>query len=348
LQLRKGKVMATLQSIQAKIAKLQAEADAIVKNQSASVIAEIHALMAEYGITMDDLRSAFGAKKRGSKMVMKSASVKDASKARYRDPKSGATWSGHGRAPGWIASAKNRDKFLIDGSATSVSPAGKTSPKSVGNYVRGPQPALYRDPKSGAEWSGRGRAPAWLASAKNRDRFLIDVGATTVSTADRSSAKTEGNYARGPQPAKYRDPQSGAEWSGRGKAPSWLAGAKDRTKFLIDSAAATAADANESVPKAVAAKKAGAKTSASTVSAKKSPAKTGSAASAKTSSGKNAAAKKSTVAAKKGPQAGSKKTAGKKVATKGGDVKATAQNPADLTTLLPATSTSEVDAVAST
>jgi hypothetical protein len=45
------------------------------------------------------------------------------------------------------------------------------------NYVRGPQPALYVDPKSGATWSGRGRAPAWIANAKNRSRFLID-GAT--------------------------------------------------------------------------------------------------------------------------------------------------------------------------
>lgn len=30
----------------------------------------------------------------------------------------------------------------------------------------------YRDPKTGAEWSGRGRAPAWIAD-KKRERFLI-------------------------------------------------------------------------------------------------------------------------------------------------------------------------------
>jgi DNA-binding protein H-NS len=38
---------------------------------------------------------------------------------------------------------------------------------------------------------------------------------------------------RGPVAAKYRDPASGATWSGRGKPPAWIAG-KDRTKFLID------------------------------------------------------------------------------------------------------------------
>jgi DNA-binding protein H-NS len=38
---------------------------------------------------------------------------------------------------------------------------------------------------------------------------------------------------RGPVAAKYRDPDSGATWSGRGKSPTWIAG-KDRTQFLID------------------------------------------------------------------------------------------------------------------
>ena len=32
--------------------------------------------------------------------------------------------------------------------------------------------------------------------------------------------------------AKYRDPQSGQTWTGRGKVPKWLEG-KDKTAFLI-------------------------------------------------------------------------------------------------------------------
>ena len=32
--------------------------------------------------------------------------------------------------------------------------------------------------------------------------------------------------------AKYRDPETGKEWSGRGIAPKWLKG-KDREQFLI-------------------------------------------------------------------------------------------------------------------
>ncbi|WP_320534951.1 H-NS histone family protein [Robbsia andropogonis] len=32
---------------------------------------------------------------------------------------------------------------------------------------------------------------------------------------------------------KYRDPETGATWSGRGKPPKWIAFIEDRTRFLI-------------------------------------------------------------------------------------------------------------------
>jgi hypothetical protein len=75
--------------------------------------------------------------------------------------------------PSWIASAKNRDKFLVDGSAARAKPATTGKAKAAGNYVRGPQPAMYKDKNSGATWSGRGRAPRWIAEAKDRSKFLI-------------------------------------------------------------------------------------------------------------------------------------------------------------------------------
>ena len=37
---------------------------------------------------------------------------------------------------------------------------------------------------------------------------------------------------RGKVAAKYKNPSTGETWTGRGKAPKWIAG-KDRTKFLI-------------------------------------------------------------------------------------------------------------------
>lgn len=92
----------------------------------------------------------------------------------------------------------------------------------------------------------------------------------TSATSAKKSAKA-GNYVRGPQPARYRDPKTGATWSGRARAPAWIANAKDRSKFLIDGV--TAGDKNPVVKNPVAnkaavkkdptAKKAAAKKSAS-------------------------------------------------------------------------------------
>ncbi|MDQ7979862.1 H-NS histone family protein [Paraburkholderia sp. SARCC-3016] len=39
-------------------------------------------------------------------------------------------------------------------------------------HVPVPRPPKYRDPASGATWSGRGREPIWL-KGQSRDRFLI-------------------------------------------------------------------------------------------------------------------------------------------------------------------------------
>ncbi|WP_322048001.1 H-NS family nucleoid-associated regulatory protein [Paraburkholderia sp. J67] len=183
--------MATLDSIQAKIAKLQAQAEALVVTKSTVVLNKIRDLMDKHGISVADVDAHVG-KRRGGKAAK---AVGTASVAKYRDPKSGATWSGHGRAPQWIAGAKDRSKFLVEGATQAAAPV-KTEGKRTGNYKRGPQPALYRDPKSGGTWSGRGRAPAWIANAKDRTRFLIaDADSKTVEAPAAKKTATARNAA---------------------------------------------------------------------------------------------------------------------------------------------------------
>ncbi|MBO1859091.1 H-NS histone family protein [Burkholderia cenocepacia] len=46
--------------------------------------------------------------------------------------------------------------------------------RAVAAHPRAPIAPKYRDPKTGATWSGRGKAPQWIAKAKNRDRFPIE------------------------------------------------------------------------------------------------------------------------------------------------------------------------------
>ncbi|MGF6924287.1 H-NS family nucleoid-associated regulatory protein [Paraburkholderia sp. 40] len=276
--------MATLEQIKAKMAKLQAEAEALASKKSATVLKTIHELMEKHGLTTADIEAHTGGKKRGPKPGAKASPKARSSVPRYRDPKSGATWTGHGRAPSWIAAAKNRDKFLIDGSTATAKPAAASKAKAAGAYVRGPQPAMYQDQKSGATWSGRGRAPAWLAGAKDRSKFLIAGGveapvATNAAAVSKTKvavkkapkevgATSTKGQPKGPQPAKYRDPKSGATWSGRGPAPAWLAGAKDRAKFLIASVSGVADSGAASKPKVVAKKPA-----TKAAAAKKAPAK---------------------------------------------------------------------------
>lgn len=181
--------MATLEQIQARLKKLQAQAEAIVAKQSSAVLETIRSLMEKHGLTTADIDAHLGSKKRGPKAAAKAVVKTAMSMAKYRDSKTGATWSGHGRAPGWIANVKDRSKLLVDSSASSAAPAPATKTKAVGNYVRGPQPPRFRDPKSDATWSGRGRAPEWLASAKDRTKFLIE-GVSAVAAEAKAATET--------------------------------------------------------------------------------------------------------------------------------------------------------------
>jgi hypothetical protein len=86
--------------------------------------------IATYGITAEDLGllTASSAKSSGTptapvskktrgpslKQVVKAASAKKTpGVAKFQDPKSGKTWTGHGKPPLWIAGKKDRTPFLI-------------------------------------------------------------------------------------------------------------------------------------------------------------------------------------------------------------------------------------------
>lgn len=98
--------MSQYAELKAQIAKLQAQAEEARQAEVVNVIADIRQKIAEFGLSPGDLGFAQGAR-RGR--PPKKAPLP----ARYRDPKSGATWSGRGKPPKWIA-GKNRDRFLIE------------------------------------------------------------------------------------------------------------------------------------------------------------------------------------------------------------------------------------------
>ncbi len=211
--------MPTLEKIQANIKKLQVQADALIAKKAQAAVDQIRKLMLEHGLTTEDIEAKAKAKREGKAASGAAVSAKSSKVSgslgskvppKYQHPKTGATWTGRGSAPAWIADAKDRTKFLIASGADAASAASvSTTASKVKTAVRkatavvgagahrgqrtGPQPAKYLDPKTGATWSGRGPAPAWLAAAKDRTKFLIagaDAGSADAGSANVAGKKT--------------------------------------------------------------------------------------------------------------------------------------------------------------
>lgn len=290
--------MRTLEQIQEKIAILQSQAEKLIAQKSQLALDSIRALMLEHGLTTEDIETKAKEKREvaaSKRAIVKTASAsptKDLRKGpfpvKYFDPKTGKSWTGRGRAPAWLATTRSKNKFLVDGAAASIETAGSadvaTTPESSAKKpssaavknsavkkaaAKSTLPAKYLDPKTGKTWSGRGPAPAWLANARNKNRFLVegaepsnfgvpakktlkvaktakapkssDVTVATKKAAKKAAKKTAAankDQSTGSQPPKYLDPVTGKTWSGHGPAPAWLAAAEDRNVYLVNQDAA--------------------------------------------------------------------------------------------------------------
>lgn len=89
-------LLARKAELDAQIAQAQAEA-------KAKAVTEARALITEHGLTAADIFPPQGKKP-------KAASV---GAPKYRDPATGATWTGRGKPPNWIV-GKDRAPFLIE------------------------------------------------------------------------------------------------------------------------------------------------------------------------------------------------------------------------------------------
>ncbi|NTY41724.1 H-NS histone family protein [Burkholderia diffusa] len=96
--------MATYLELKTQAEALAQQAEEARVAELGTVITTIREQIAEYGITSEQLFGRRRAAMSGTRTPIA---------PKYRDPKTGATWSGRGKAPQWIASAKNRDRFLI-------------------------------------------------------------------------------------------------------------------------------------------------------------------------------------------------------------------------------------------
>lgn len=82
---------------------LEAQIEAARKSEISEALSTIQGLVKEFGLTASDVFPAGRAK---------SASKGSTVAPKYRDPSTGATWTGRGKAPLWIAN-KDRAQFEI-------------------------------------------------------------------------------------------------------------------------------------------------------------------------------------------------------------------------------------------
>jgi DNA-binding protein H-NS len=160
--------MSKLTALKKQIAALQAQAERIAKTEASSAIAKVKEIMAEFNLTIEHLTASVTGKPGVKKTKAKTASV-----AKYADPKTGKTWSGFGRAPGWIAGAKNRDAFLVGksvaaGSAAKAPAAAKKASAKAAKAVKAAKkvakPAAKKAASAASKASKAGAAP--VASKK--------------------------------------------------------------------------------------------------------------------------------------------------------------------------------------
>jgi len=96
-------------SLLAQLASVNAQLEQLRATEVPKVVEEIRRWMQEYDLSIEDIAGKPSVEPAARAVPTK---TKAAPPPRYRNPKTGQTWSGRGRAPAWIG--KKPERFLID------------------------------------------------------------------------------------------------------------------------------------------------------------------------------------------------------------------------------------------
>ena len=99
--------MTTLQELIAQKEALEKQIEETRQAELADAVAKVKAMIAEFGLTQEDIFG--GARPKKEKVA---AGEKSKVAAKYRDPVSGKEWSGRGLAPKWLQ-GREKSEFLI-------------------------------------------------------------------------------------------------------------------------------------------------------------------------------------------------------------------------------------------
>lgn len=182
--------MKTLAAIQKQIAELRKKAEAIEMAARKEAIGKARALIEQHGLTAEDLGLSGGRRKAAGKAAKPVAGA-GKGEAKYRDPATGKTWTGVGRAPAWIAGAKDRSKFLIAAAPGADSAAAAPKPKAAARKNAGARKT--------AEGGSMARRPAKSAKAPASKKAGRAAARTAAGATESGSATSEqaGETAQG-------------------------------------------------------------------------------------------------------------------------------------------------------
>lgn len=98
--------MATLQELLAQKAEIERQIVETQRNERAEAVAQIRALMSQYGLSVADIAGKAAATPRAA--AGRKAPVK------FRNPATGDTWSGRGLQPKWLKAELAAGRALAD------------------------------------------------------------------------------------------------------------------------------------------------------------------------------------------------------------------------------------------
>src|SRR4051812_4386001 len=90
--------MPTIEELMAQRAALDRQIEQQKAAERSAVVDEFRALMAKHGMTIGELTKALA----GSKTKAPASTAGKKVPVKYRDPESGATWTGRGLRPKWL------------------------------------------------------------------------------------------------------------------------------------------------------------------------------------------------------------------------------------------------------
>lgn len=190
--------MATYAQLKKQIEQLAKKAEAALRAEKDEVLSKVRESVSSFSLTVEEVFGAVTKKTKSSKPAGAKRVPKGAGQAKYADPKTGATWSGFGRAPAWLASAKDRTKFLIDQQAAIAVPAkskavkSATKPKAKSKTTKAPA----------TKTAGKAAAPVVPAKKAPRAVSAAPAKAKAVTPAKKTAPVAPKKSVKATAPAK--------------------------------------------------------------------------------------------------------------------------------------------------